>query len=115
MAGQLASLNREKPKDIPWLEIPRDLAYCKSNWQSYPVCIREDSPVDWDNLMQDLLDMGVSTRRGIMNAHQEPPYSLIALRNQSEKAKDSVILLPLFNDMKEEEVDEVAKKVRTNG
>jgi dTDP-4-amino-4,6-dideoxygalactose transaminase len=36
------------------------------------------------------------------------------LRNHSEKARDSVILLPLFNGMKEEEVDEVAKKVRTH-
>jgi perosamine synthetase len=67
-----------------------------------------------DNLMQHLLDMGVSTRRGIMNAHQEPPYSSVTLRNHSEKARDSVILLPLFNGMKDEEVDEVAKKERTH-
>jgi hypothetical protein len=41
-------------------------------------------------------------------------YSSVTLRNRSEKARDSVNLLPLFNGMKEEEVDEVAKKGRTH-
>lgn len=110
----IASLYREKLKDVPWLELPREPAYCKTNWQSYPVRIREDSHVSRDALMQHLLDLGVSTRRGIMNAHQEPPYTSIASQPNSQKARDSVILLPLFNGMKVEEVDEVANKVKAH-
>jgi len=111
---RIASRYQEKLKGVSWLELPREPAYCKTNWQSFPVRIREDSPVDRDNLMQCLLDSGVSTRRGIMNAHQEPAYASIVSLTNSQKARDSVILLPLFNGMKVEEIDEVAKRVKTH-
>ena len=111
---RIASRYQEKLKGVSWLELPREPAYCKTNWQSFPVRIREDSPVDRDNLMQCLLDSGVSTRRGIMNAHQVPAYASIVSLTNSQKARDSVILLPLFNGMKVEEIDEVAKRVKTH-
>lgn len=41
---------------------------------------------------------GIATRRGIMNAHQEPPYQSAnwSLPN-SELCRDNAILLPLFS------------------
>jgi len=108
---KIADLYYEKLKDVSWLEPPCDPAYCRTNWQSYPVRIKECSPVSRDELMQHLLDCGISSRRGIMNAHQEPAYSSTSSPKCSEKARDSVILLPLFNGMKESEVEEVVKGV----
>lgn len=110
----IAARYREKLKGIGWLELPRDASYCKSNWQSYPVKVRYDSPVTRDELMQQLLDSGISTRRGIMNAHQEPPYASNAQLLQSENARDTVMLLPVFNGMKESDVEEVVKGVMTH-
>lgn len=110
----IAARYREKLKGIAWLELPRDASYCKSNWQSFPVKVRYDSPVTRDELMQMLLDSGISTRRGIMNAHQEPPYASNAQLLHSENARDTVMLLPVFNGMKESDVEEVVKGVMTH-
>jgi len=61
--------------------------------------------------MQRLLEAGIATRRGIMNAHREPAYSsngvpAITLPH-SEEAQDLSMLLPLFPDMSIEQVDRV--------
>lgn len=112
---RIAAHYLEKLKDISWLELPQqESSCCKTNWQSFPVKVRLDSPIGRDELMQKLLDSGISTRRGIMNAHQEPPYASNLLLQQSEIARDYVILLPLFNGMKEEEVEEVVKGVMSH-
>ncbi len=108
---RIAALYDEKLKGVSWLKPPRNPDCCRSNWQSYPVRIRNDSPVSRNVLMQHLLDLGISTRRGIMNTHQEPAYASITSLPHSEQARDSVILMPLFNGMREEEVEEVVKGV----
>ena len=110
----IAALYFENLKDICWLELPQESSCCKTNWQSYPVKVRHDSPLSRDGLMQRLLDSGISTRRGIMNAHQEPPYASNPPLQHSENARDSVILLPVFNGMKERDVEEVVKGVMTH-
>jgi dTDP-4-amino-4,6-dideoxygalactose transaminase len=108
---KIASLYHEMLKDTLWLETPQEPRYCRANWQSYPVRVCHDAPVTRDMLMQHLLDIGISSRRGIMNAHQEPAYASIFSLQYSEQARDSVILLPLFNGMKKEEVEEVVKGI----
>jgi dTDP-4-amino-4,6-dideoxygalactose transaminase len=67
--------------------------------------------------MQSLLDAGVSTRRGIMNAHQEAAYAATgaarrALLQESEAARDAVVLLPLYHDMTEQDQDRVVEPLR---
>jgi dTDP-4-amino-4,6-dideoxygalactose transaminase len=60
--------------------------------------------------MQALLDRGVGTRRGIMNAHQEGAYADAPLRfplTRSEQARDSVVLIPLYADMTDEQQSKV--------
>lgn len=108
---QLAALYREKLKTISWLEIPHEPSSCRSNRQSYPVKVLDHAPVSRDALMQCLLDAGISSRRGIMNAHQEPPYGTHPPLKQSERARDSVILLPLYTGMTEGEVAEVVARI----
>lgn len=108
----IAARYHEKLKDVGWLELPHESTYCRTNWQSYPVKVRYDSLVVRDELMQYLLNNGITTRRGIMNAHQEPPYLSDSPLQHSECARDSVMLLPLFNGMSEMDVDEVVKGVK---
>lgn len=109
---EIAEMYQEKLKDIPWLEVPLEPDYCKTNWQSYPVRIKDNAPLNRNQLMQYLLKAGISTRRGIMNAHQEKAYlSRISLKN-SELARDSAILLPLFNRMNEEQIEKVTSLIK---
>lgn len=108
---RIAALYFRALNNVPWLEPPQDQPYCRGNWQSYPVRVLDNAPVTRDALMQLLLDAGVSTRRGIMNAHQEPAYEAEFPLANSERARDSVILLPLYNGMKEEEAEEVVKRI----
>lgn len=109
---QLAALYHEKLKTLSWLETPYQPSSCTSNWQSYPVKVLNHAPVSRDALMQRLLDSGISSRRGIMNAHQEPPYSRHPALKWSEEARDSVILLPLYTGMTQTEVESVIQRLR---
>jgi len=109
---KLAALYLHKMRDVTWLDLPHEPAYCKGNWQSYPIRVLDHSLLSRDELMQNLLDAEISTRRGIMNAHQEPAYISKFSLAQSEKARDSVILVPLFSGMTEGEVESVIKRIR---
>jgi dTDP-4-amino-4,6-dideoxygalactose transaminase len=64
--------------------------------------------------MQSLLDAGVSTRRGIMNAHQEAAYAGTRPFDlpESESARDSVVLLPLHHELTEQDQDRVITALR---
>ncbi|MBV8078341.1 MAG: DegT/DnrJ/EryC1/StrS family aminotransferase [Planctomycetaceae bacterium] len=96
-------------REIPGLEPPYVPAYARPNYQSYAVRVTPEYPYGRDRLMQRLLERGISTRRGIMNAHQEPAYRDHPHRGlpYSEAARDAVILLPLFAEMSDEAVDRV--------
>ncbi|MCM8761035.1 MAG: DegT/DnrJ/EryC1/StrS family aminotransferase [Candidatus Omnitrophica bacterium] len=110
---KIADLYRRELEKISWLKLPEEPEYCRTNWQSYAVTILDGAPRSRDDLMQYLLDNGISTRRGVMNAHQEKPYanSNFDLKN-SEKARDSVILLPIFYGLKESEVEKIAELMK---
>jgi dTDP-4-amino-4,6-dideoxygalactose transaminase len=97
-------------RTIPGLEAPHVPDYARPNYQSYAVRVTPDYPLSRDVLMQSLLDQGVGTRRGIMNAHQEAAYAGTPARlPHSEAARDEVILLPLFPAMTDEDVDRVGE------
>ena len=97
--------------DHPFLQLPSEPAYARTNWQSFPVRVGAHSPLSRDACMQRLLESGIATRRGIMNAHREPVYQsngkpAITLPH-SEEAQDFAMLLPLFPDMSIDQVDQV--------
>ena len=88
---------RKELSAFSWIELPDKPDYCKSNWQSYAVRIRNNSPFSRNELMCKMLKSGISSRRGIMNAHREIPYKNQGfILPRSELAQDTVILLPLY-------------------
>jgi dTDP-4-amino-4,6-dideoxygalactose transaminase len=95
----------------PFLQLPSEPAYARTNWQSFPVRLGRQSPLSRDACMQRLLEAGIATRRGIMNAHREPVYcsdgGVPSNLPYSEAAQDRCMLLPLFPDMSIEQVDQV--------
>jgi perosamine synthetase len=95
--------------NIEGLNLPVEPEWAQSNWQSY--CVRLPNRVDQKAMMQNLLDRGIATRRGIMCSHREPPYSGVKQRHnlrQSELVQDHSILLPMYAQMTEDDLDRVA-------
>jgi perosamine synthetase len=90
------------------LRTPVEPSYAKANWQSYVVRL-DDSSLQ-HLVMQALLDRGISTRRGVMCAHLEPPYTAawpIGCLPRSEAASKQSLVLPLFPGMDENDVTRV--------
>lgn len=97
-------------KQISCLQLPLEKKGYFSNYQSYSIYLKDNSPVSRNELMQKMLDAGISTRRGIMTSHRETAYKKecegISLP-VSEKASDQSIILPLYIPMKEEDIQKV--------
>jgi len=95
---------------IPFIELPSEGENNFTNWQSFSIYIKPNSPISRNDLMQALLDVGISTRRGVMTSHRESAYAY--LRNQvnlpvSEDAADNSIIIPLYVPMAQAEIDYV--------
>jgi dTDP-4-amino-4,6-dideoxygalactose transaminase len=104
----------ESLADVAGLEEPFVPDWANPNYQSYAVRVTAEYPISRDELMQLLLDAGVSTRRGIMNAHQEAAYAGTGEFElpESEAARDSVVLLPLHHELTEDEQDRVIEGLK---
>jgi perosamine synthetase len=109
---ELAGRYSSRLSRLPWLIIPYEPAECRHNYQSYMVRLHDDAPVSRDQLMQELLDRGVSSRRGIMAIHRELPYrdaKWDALLPVTNLVTDTTMILPLFHEMTDEEQDYVVE------
>ena len=104
---QIAARYAERLADMPGWRAPFEPAGARSNWQSYSVQLPDGA--DQRSVMQAMLDRGVATRRGIMCSHREVPYQRAEGFDLpvSEWAQDRFIIIPLFPQMTDEEVDHV--------
>ena len=97
-------------KNISCIRIPKEKKGYFSNYQSYSIYLKDDCPVNRNELMQKMLDAGISTRRGIMTSHRETAYKEECAGLSlpvSEKACDRSIILPLYIPMKDEDIKTV--------
>jgi dTDP-4-amino-4,6-dideoxygalactose transaminase len=99
----LAARYHEALHGVRGIQIPFEPDWARSNWQSYAIRLEGH---DQHEVMQRLLDAGVSTRRGVMNAHREPAYGsgwrqAPSGLTRSERAQDTAIMLPIFHEMTE--------------
>jgi dTDP-4-amino-4,6-dideoxygalactose transaminase len=111
----LAAAYAESLRGIPGVIPDTEPAWARTNWQSYTV--RLQPPLDQRRVMQRLLDEGISTRRGVMNAHREAAYPAGSWRAASpltrgEHAQDTVIVLPLYHQMTDEDQQRVVAALR---
>jgi len=113
--------------DIRGLVLPSEPVWARSNWQSY--CVQLPEGTDQRRVMQHMLNDGITTRRGVMCAHLEPAYQDAATwrcgqagcrrsagvcthLSHSDYAQNSGVILPLFDQMTEEQQDRVAFALR---
>ena len=111
LAARYATALRGVPGVIPATE-PE---WARTNWQSYT--IRLERPLDQRRVMQRMLDDGVATRRGVMNAHREPAYPAGTWRAvgplvRSEQAQETAVVLPLYHQMTEDDQDRVVASLK---
>lgn len=112
---RLAASYLEALADHPYLDLPQEPPYGQSNWQSFWIILKEDSPQGQVAVMEALQARGIHTRRGVMCAHREPAYRDIALRHPlpvSEGLQDRSIILPLYPELTEEDQDRVVSGLR---
>jgi dTDP-4-amino-4,6-dideoxygalactose transaminase len=110
---EIDKLYRKHLSAIPWLKLPYQPDYAKSNWQSYAVTLLPESPISRNDLIEHLLKNGVAAKPGIMNAHAEKPYldATWELEN-SEYTRDNVILLPFYVGLQEEQIKIIFNLIR---
>jgi perosamine synthetase len=89
--------------------------WARSNWQSYTVGL--EPPLDQRRVMQRMLDDGIATRRGVMNAHREPAYPPGSWRGSGplttgERLQETTIVLPLYHQMTPDEQDRVVASLK---
>jgi dTDP-4-amino-4,6-dideoxygalactose transaminase len=100
--------------DVSSLRLPFESEWARTNWQTFAVRV----PMPRQRaVMQALLDAGIATRRGVMNAHREAAYPpgtwrAVGSLRQSEEAQDSAIALPLFHDLAEDDQNRVIARLR---
>lgn len=112
---KIAMQYNEAFKDIDCIRLPIEQEGYFSNYQSYSIYLKENCPLTRNEVMQKLLDAGVSSRRGIVNTHRETAYSTeyagLSLP-VSENAADKSIILPLYIPMKQADIDKVIENFK---
>jgi perosamine synthetase len=101
----LAARYNELLSAVPGLIVPEEPEWARSNWQSY--CLRLPFGANQRDVMQKMLDDGISTRRAVMCTHREAAYPPGSYRAGgtlvcSEQMSDTAIILPLYDDLEPE-------------
>jgi perosamine synthetase len=94
-------------KCITTIRLPMEKEDYFSNYQSFSIYLKSDCKITRNELMVNLLNHGITTRRGVMTIHREKAYKY--LDNDlnlkiSEELSDNSIIIPLFVPMSEEEI-----------
>lgn len=112
---ELATAYTERLAAIAGLEVLRDPEYGTTNYQSYSVIIDDPYPLSRDELMTALHNEGIATRRGVMASHREPTFADDAhpVLPVTDYLADHTMILPLYHEMTESDVDRVVAAVAT--
>jgi dTDP-4-amino-4,6-dideoxygalactose transaminase len=107
---KIAKQYHEAFKDIQCIQLPIEADGFFSNYQSYSIYLKDNCPLRRNDLMQKMLDSGISTRRGIMTIHRETAYKIECISNKlpiSEEVSDNSIIIPLYVPMEPEDVEKI--------
>ena len=99
-------------EQLPGLEPPYEPPYAERTWQSYPVRVTSESPLDRTELMRRLHQDGVATRRGVMAIHHERAYQDAGTwLPHSDRSADDTFLVPLFPGLGDDAQDYVIERL----
>ncbi|MBK8982179.1 MAG: DegT/DnrJ/EryC1/StrS family aminotransferase [Ignavibacteria bacterium] len=100
---------------IDCIKLPAEPEDRKSNFQSFAIYLKENSPLNRNELMQKLLAAGISVRKGVMTSHRESAY-----KNSGDQIKltvsedlcDNSFMIPLYVPMDESDINYVIETIR---
>ena len=114
---RIAALYAKGLSGVPGLELPLSTAEAPHTYQSYIVRIDSDaveSGKTRDEVMQELLEVGIATRRGVMAIHLEPAYRRHGAMERlpvTERAARDTMLLPIYSGMTADEQEYVIEQL----
>lgn len=97
-------------RNISCITIPEEKQGYYTNYQSYSLYLKSNSPLSRNELIIRLQEEGVSTRRGVMTSHRETAYKDTHGNVKlpvSENLCDNSIILPLYVPMDDQSIDKV--------
>ncbi len=101
-------------KDSDCIRLPFEAEGKFSNIQSFSIYLKENAPIERNDLMQELLDRGISSRRGIMTTHRETAYNTEKyVLPISEDLADRSIIIPLYVRMKDEDIIYIIENLKS--
>jgi dTDP-4-amino-4,6-dideoxygalactose transaminase len=114
---QLAGHYRDELSGVPGLRLVEDPSWGTSNVQSLWLEILPSYGTNREGLLLALASAGISARRGIMAAHLHPAHAdrVHAPLRVTERLTDSTLILPLFHQMTDDDLDRVIRVLRDNG
>ena len=102
--------------DLDCLQLPFSSGDQPHSYQSYLIQVRPHAPSTREQVMQEMFEAGIATRRGVMAVHLEPYYRQhfpqVTLP-VTEAAAQSTLLLPIYTTMTEVEQEYVIDHLRS--
>lgn len=102
-------------KNIDCIRLPLEEEGYISNYQSFSIYLKDNSPVNRDDLIQKMMSAGIMAKRGLMTAHRETAYKeefKTVRLPVSENISDNSILIPLYVPMSEAETDTIISALK---
>ncbi|GAA1888807.1 DegT/DnrJ/EryC1/StrS family aminotransferase [Paeniglutamicibacter psychrophenolicus] len=98
---ELVQRYRDALEVIAGLELVRDPEHGTSNFQSCWLEVLPEYPLDREGLLEHLGRLGISARRGIMAAHQQPAYAHVASGGLpvTDRLTRNTLILPLYHQL----------------
>ncbi len=111
---KIGKIYLENLKSIDCIRLPEEKSYEVFNFQSFCIYLKPNCKITRNELMQKLLDLGISTRRGIMTSHRESAYKNNHSLNLSktEDLADNSLVIPLFVPMEENQIDYIVMNLK---
>lgn len=110
----LARRYSEAFSNSPYIVVPHGPDFAQPNWQSYALRISDNCPAPRNAIAQSLLDAGIACRPAYMACHLQPAYRELypkLILPNTEKALETVLILPLYPQMTEMEQQHVIDSV----
>lgn len=103
---EIASRYREALAEFDCIRLPFSSPEMPHSYQSYMIQLQPHTARTREQVMQELLEVGIATRRGVMAIHLEPYYRQRFPHVKlpvTERAAQSTLLLPIYATMTETE------------